>query len=159
MKAVRISDILATRTSDESNIEDIVVQAWVRTKREAKEVIFLEVNDGSTIKNLQIVIPRNQAGIEAITERIHTGTSISACGKIVFSPGENQSVELAVTELHVIGPSDPEAFPLQKLLTDRNCHFGFFAVFRRNSALAPNYDCFPNPNTRSNQTFFGNADL
>jgi asparaginyl-tRNA synthetase len=123
MNTPRIASVLAAGSPDGKPGTALRVQGWVRTKREAKEVYFLEVNDGSTIKNLQLVIPRGDAtkvsgldpaAIEATLASISTGASVSAEGTLVASQGGNQAIELAVGAIELVGAADPETFPLQK---------------------------------------------
>ncbi len=90
--------------------ENVIILGWVRTKRVSKNVAFMEVNDGSTIANLQLVMePQNFP----ILVEINTGTSIKAVGNLVESQGGKQSVELQVETLEIIGDC-PDDYPLQK---------------------------------------------
>lgn len=108
MNILRINDILKSATAGNST----VVQGWVRTKRESKELTFLELNDGSTIKNLQLVVTRSEH--EAVLGRLQTGASLRASGVLAASLGKNQAIELQVEMLEVIGEANPDSFPLQK---------------------------------------------
>jgi len=85
---------------------------WVRTKRDSKNVVFITLNDGSTIENLQIVMDPKKFGEEIIND-ITTGASLSVTGEIVESGGQGQAVELQASEITVLGKADPEKFPLQ----------------------------------------------
>ncbi len=91
---------------------DVNIKGWVRTKRGSKNVSFVAINDGSTIKNLQAVF---ESGIfsEEDLKSVTTGACISVDGKLIESQGGGQSVELLVKELDVLGPADPEVYPLQ----------------------------------------------
>ncbi|MDX1976606.1 MAG: asparagine--tRNA ligase [Pseudanabaenaceae cyanobacterium bins.68] len=123
--------------------EQIVVQGWVRTKRQSKEVTFLELNDGSCLASLQIVIPHSLAVNHGL---LTTGAAIKAEGAIAASLGKGQRIELLATALEVIGTADPETYPLQKKrhsfeflrtiahLRPRTNAFG--AVFRVRNACA-----------------------
>lgn len=124
--------------------EKINVKGWVRTKREGKNVAFINLNDGSTIKNLQIVADPEVFGQEKMS-KINTGTSLSVTGELVESAGKGQQVELHAEKLEILGTADPEKFPLQPKkhsleflreiahLRPRTNTFG--AVFRTRHAL------------------------
>lgn len=90
------------------------VYGWVRTKRDSKTVCFLELNDGSSLAGLQIVIDKEGTNLQSVIDRIQTGASVKATGKLVASPGQNQSVELSCTALQLIGEAPAEDYPLQK---------------------------------------------
>lgn len=87
----------------------VTVCGWVRTFRNET---FLAVNDGSTIKNLQLVIDREKTD-EALRKRLTTGAAICASGELVASKGQGQSTELLVEHIEVLGDADPEKFPIQ----------------------------------------------
>ena len=91
---------------------DILISGWVRNKRQSKNVAFLSINDGSTIKNLQVVIDLTKIDIDLIN-KINTGTSVSIIGKIVKSQGRDQSFELNAHKVDVLGIADPDSYPLQ----------------------------------------------
>ncbi|MGD1816495.1 MAG: asparagine--tRNA ligase [Pleomorphochaeta sp.] len=105
----RIKDLLAKNPSEEI----IVAEGWVRTKRDSKNVCFLELNDGSCLKGLQIVIDKAALNNNEILNRISTGASIIAKGPIVKSAGGNQNVEMLSTDITVIGEAGVD-YPLQK---------------------------------------------
>ena len=107
-KRYKVIDIV--EASKEPN--DILISGWVRNKRQSKNVAFLSVNDGSTIKNLQVVIDLSKVEIDLI-EKINTGTSLSIIGKIVKSQGRDQSFELNTHKIDILGIADPESYPLQ----------------------------------------------
>jgi asparaginyl-tRNA synthetase len=92
----------------------ITVEGWVRTKRESKGVTFLEINDGSTIKNLQVVIEENYKDYQSIAKDLTTGASVSIKGKLMDSPGQGQAVEVIASEITVLGSASPEEYALQK---------------------------------------------
>lgn len=92
--------------------EKVLVKGWVRTKRESKNVVFVALNDGSVISNLQIVL--DPSTFEAqIFQKISTGACISVKGTLVESRGQGQTVELNAEEIEILGTADPEKFPLQ----------------------------------------------
>lgn len=90
------------------------IHGWIRTRREAKNVCFVEVNDGSCLSNLQAVISLDAGHPASELERLHTGASIELEGELVESPGKGQRVELAVQGFTVVGEAPPESYPLQK---------------------------------------------
>ena len=93
--------------------ERVQVRGWVRTKRESKSgVAFLEVNDGSSLRNLQVVVPEDMSRRDEILPEISTGASVSAEGEIVASPAAGQPTELRAERIDVVGTA-PE-FPLAK---------------------------------------------
>ncbi len=105
---IKIREILkATATGTEIN-----VKGWVRTKRGSKNVSFVAINDGSTIKNLQAVFDSEKFSEDDL-KLVTTGACISINGQLVESMGGGQSIELQVTEFELLGPADPEAYPLQ----------------------------------------------
>ncbi len=123
----------------------ITVNGWVRTRRQSKAVSFVELNDGSSFKNLQIVIEQGTLPPET-DAALTTGSCIRASGDLVASPAAGQPVELRAREIFIYGTADPASFPLQKKghsmeylreiahLRPRTNTFG--AVFRVRSALA-----------------------
>ncbi len=96
------------------NGDPITAEGWIRTKRESKGVTFLEINDGSTIKNLQVVIEENFKNYQAISKELTTGSSVSIKGKLIESPGKGQSVEVIAGEINILGGASPEEYALQK---------------------------------------------
>ena len=91
----------------------VLVQGWVKTKRSSGSVSFLQVSDGSTLKDLQIVIEPSLPNYE-IVESINTGCSISVAGELVSSEGKGQKFEVKANELKLLGSSDPDTYVLQK---------------------------------------------
>ena len=108
MKNIRVADILLS----EAEVESLVVKGWVRTKRESKEFVFLEINDGSCLKNLQAIVAVDASGFE-LMDRVGTGASVSLSGALVESPGQGQKWELKVRRIEVLGEADA-SYPLQK---------------------------------------------
>ena len=88
------------------------VRGWVRTHRSSKAVDFIAVNDGSTIKNVQVVVDLSQFD-EALLKQITTGSCISVNGELVESQGAGQSVELQCREIQLYGPCGSD-YPMQK---------------------------------------------
>ena len=93
--------------------EKVCVKGWVRTRRGNKHVQFVALNDGSTIKNIQIVIDLQKFD-EEFLKPITTGASLHVDGTLVPSQGKGQSVEIQAEEIEIYGTADPEEYPLQK---------------------------------------------
>ncbi|WP_414754209.1 asparagine--tRNA ligase [Anabaena sp. CCY 9910] len=145
----RIAEILRSGQPDES----LVVQGWVRTKRELKGFAFIEVNDGSSLGNLQVVINQDLPDYAVIVKQLNTGASVEVNGVLVASQGKGQRIELKAEAVKVYGEADPETYPLQKKrhsfeflrtighLRSRTNSFG--AVFRvRNACSAAIHQFF-----------------
>jgi asparaginyl-tRNA synthetase len=94
--------------------ETVTVKGWVRTKRELKEFTFVEVNDGSSLQGLQVVLKQTLPNYAETLKQLNTGASIEVTGDLVESQGKNQRIELQVNEVKVWGEADPETYPLQK---------------------------------------------
>ncbi|HRS53683.1 MAG TPA: asparagine--tRNA ligase [Bacteroidales bacterium] len=89
------------------------VKGWVRTRRGIKNVVFIELNDGSIIHNIQIVADIQNFN-EDFLKRINTGTCLSVTGLLTESLGQKQKVEIQAKEITIYGEADPEKYPLQK---------------------------------------------
>ena len=94
-------------------IQEITIEGWVRTKRDSKGVSFLEINDGSTIKSLQVIIEESFPDYASIVKSITTGSSLSVQGNLVASPAKGQKVELRASSIEIIGETPPD-YVLQK---------------------------------------------
>src|SRR6056300_169125 len=105
MKAAKIKTLLETSELDQS----YAVQGWVKTFRANR---FIALNDGSTLANLQCVVDFEKTP-ESILKQINTGAALLLEGNVVESQGKGQSVELQVNTIEVLGPSDPEKYPIQ----------------------------------------------
>jgi len=97
----------------DSKINNIVVKGWVRTKREAKGFSFLEVNDGSCLKNIQVIADESISTYSEV-KNINTGASVEITGGLVESPGKGQMWEMKADSVKMIGFADPETYPMQK---------------------------------------------
>ena len=93
--------------------QEVLAKGWVRTKRGNKEIAFIALNDGSSIKNIQIVVDKN-AETEPILSKISTGACIGVKGNLVESLGSGQAVEIHAESIEVYGECDPMRYPLQK---------------------------------------------
>ncbi|MFW6212722.1 MAG: asparagine--tRNA ligase, partial [Spirochaetota bacterium] len=107
---MRVREALQKDPSD----QEIELAGWVRTRREAKSVVFLEINDGSCLSNIQITIDQENASLVDAAATATTGSSIHARGTLVESMGKNQRVEFAASWLEVLGTAPGETYPMQK---------------------------------------------
>lgn len=140
-KRTKIKDLLEKEYTGKT----ITVMGWVRTKRSNKNVSFIALNDGSSIKNYQIVADPNEIS-EDILKKVTTGSCLKITGTVVASQGAGQQTELSAEKITVLGEADPEKYPLQPKkhsleflreiahLRIRTNTFG--AVFRVRHALA-----------------------
>lgn len=131
--------LLATQASD-----GVEVRGWVRTLRAGKTVSFIELNDGSCLSSLQLVL-NDELENYSLMAKMGTGACVRVCGNLVDSPAKGQRWELQVTAIEQIGAADSD-YPLQKKrhsfeylrsiahLRPRSNAFG--AVFRLRSALS-----------------------
>ncbi len=92
--------------------QPVEIKAWVRTKRESKNAIFIALNDGSTLHNIQAVAEPGQLP-EATLRLITTGACLKVTGTLVESLGSGQAVEVKIQDVHIYGTADPEQYPLQ----------------------------------------------
>src|SRR6266700_49314 len=93
-------------------IEPIQLQGWVRTRRDSKDFSFIELNDGSCLRNLQI-IAKNTLPNYAALQRLTTGASISVRGVLVATQGKGQKWEVVADKIDIVGGAD-DTYPLQK---------------------------------------------
>ena len=91
----------------------VTVKGWVRTKRGNKNVIFIALNDGSVIHNIQIVA-EVQKFDENLLKQVTTGACIGVSGKLVESQGSGQKVEIQAESIELYGTADVDTYPLQK---------------------------------------------
>src|SRR5215475_7192633 len=94
-------------------IESTRVQGWVRTRRDSKDFSFIELNDGSSLRNLQIIAKKEALPNYAEVQRLNTGASIVVEGALISSQGKAQKWELVARDIEIVGASD-ESYPLQK---------------------------------------------
>ena len=109
MERTNIKKILSL----EDPVGEVLVQGWVKTRRSSKSVTFVQINDGSTLRDLQIVVDEanpHYASANALT----TGCSVSIVGNVVESQGRGQKFEIHASEVRLVGGADPENYPLQK---------------------------------------------
>src|SRR5438552_13252188 len=93
-------------------IAAIQAQGWARTRRDSKDFSFIELNDGSSVRNLQI-IAKNTLPNYADVQRLTTGASITVTGALVASKGKGQKWELVADNIEIAGTAD-DSYPLQK---------------------------------------------
>jgi asparaginyl-tRNA synthetase len=111
IKRKKISELMY---SDDFGSE-VTIMGWVRTKRDSKGGFsFLEINDGSTIKNIQVLAESKLADYTEKILKLTTGCSVIVKGILVESPGKGQKVEVHAREIKVVGWADPDTYPLQK---------------------------------------------
>ncbi|MCF7945596.1 MAG: asparagine--tRNA ligase [Spirochaetia bacterium] len=108
--SMRISQLLH-RDPDE---ETINAEGWIRTKRDSKNFCFFEMNDGSSLKNLQVILDKQDASVISTIQAISTGASVRFTGILVESPGKNQKVELQAKTVELVGDAPVDTYPLQK---------------------------------------------
>ena len=142
MKRTKVIDALK-RTDFGS---EITVMGWVRSKRGSKGIFFIALNDGSTIKNIQIV-GEDQHFDEEVIKLITTGACLKVVGTLVESPAAGQASEIQAKEIEVLGTCD-NTYPLQKKgasweylrtvahMRPRTNTFGAILRIRHNMAMA-----------------------
>ncbi len=92
--------------------DELLVKGWVRTRRGSKDFSFLEINDGSCLKNIQVIADKELNNYSEI-EKLTTGSAVSVMGKLMASPGKGQTWEIHANKIDIVSLA-PESFPLQK---------------------------------------------
>jgi len=117
MVPVLIKDLLKSSPDGRS----VKVCGWVRTVRDSKGLVFIQVNDGSCFANIQLTFdrnnPSNNANVNQIEEelkKLNTGASVRATGILIESPASGQAVEVTLEGLECLGTCNPDEYPLQK---------------------------------------------
>jgi asparaginyl-tRNA synthetase len=108
MKRTKIVELLKT----EDSLENVLIKGWVRTRRDAKTFSFIEVNDGSTLSNIQIVADDELDNYGALS-KLTTGSAVAVQGSLVASQGKGQKWELLAGQIDIISLA-PDNYPLQK---------------------------------------------
>ena len=109
MERKKIKELLSSHRTG----EEVLVKGWVRTKRGSKSIVFIALNDGSTINNIQIVADASVFD-EDLLKEITTGACLAVTGTLVESVGQGQNVEIKANSIKLYGKCDPETYPLQK---------------------------------------------
>ena len=111
MERIRIAEAHAS----EKIGERVMVMGWIRTRRDSKGGFsFIEINDGSCLSNLQVIVDGKLPNYQQEVLRVQTGCSVQIEGTLAASPGKGQKVELQAETIKVLGWADPEIYPLQK---------------------------------------------
>ncbi|WP_242134341.1 asparagine--tRNA ligase [Aestuariivivens marinum] len=106
---MKIFTVLELLQKEPSVLEPVEIKGWVRTFRANR---FIALNDGSTLNNIQCVVDFEKFD-ESLLKRITTGAALHVKGELVESQGKGQKVEIIVSELDVLGDSNPESYPIQ----------------------------------------------
>ena len=109
MQPTRISDLFGR----DAPAGPARIQGWVKTRRTSRTVSFVQVNDGSTLRDLQVVVDQDSPA-HAVAAALTTGCSVAVDGEIVESQGKGQRYEMRAAAIRLIGGADPESYPLQK---------------------------------------------
>ena len=106
---------VAQARNEESIGKDIVLEGWVRTRRDSKGGFsFIELNDGSCFGNVQILAEASLVNYETEVKHLTTGCSVRVEGLVQKSPAKGQATEVKATRVQLYGASDPETYPIQK---------------------------------------------
>ena len=106
---------VAEARKPESVGRQVRLQGWVRTRRDSKGGFsFIELNDGSSQGNVQIVAPGELANYESVVKHLPTGASVVVEGEVKASPAKGQATEVHAANVELVGGADPESYPLQK---------------------------------------------
>ena len=108
MKRTKIIKLIKS----ERPIDEVLIKGWVRTKRDSKDFSFIEVNDGSCLKNMQIIVDNTTDNYKDII-RISTGSAVAIRGKLEASKGPGQKWEVVAERVDILNIA-PENYPLQK---------------------------------------------
>ncbi len=108
MERTRIAQLLRSSAP----IDNVLIKGWIRTRRDAKNFSFLEVNDGSCLKNVQVIADQSLPNYAEV-KKLTTGAAVAVSGRLVESKGGGQKWEVSAEGVEIIGPA-PDAYPLQK---------------------------------------------
>lgn len=103
---------IKTLLQSEQTIAQVVVKGWVKTKRDSKDFSFIEINDGSCLKNIQVIANNTLDNYNEI-KKLTTGSSVAVSGALVESAGGKQKYEIKAETIEIYGIA-PEDYPLQK---------------------------------------------
>ena len=117
MVPVLIKDLLSTKPEG----QQVKVCGWIRSVRDSKGLVFIQVNDGSCFANIQLTFDRNNPSnnanvnnIEETLKLLNTGASVRALGTLIESPASGQAVEVTLESIECLGKCNPDEYPLQK---------------------------------------------
>jgi len=139
---------LLSQKKEEIIDTEVTVKGWVKTVRDQKKFLFVEINDGSIFSNLQIIVEPTIEGYQNYINELSTGVAVSITGKVVESPGKGQNIELHAMSVEIIGKAPADTYPLQKKrhsfeflrtiahLRPRTNTFGAVARVRNTAAMA-----------------------
>jgi len=106
---------VAVARKEESVGQKVRLQGWVRTRRDSKGGFsFIELNDGSSFGNVQIVADANLPNYESEIKKLNVGCSVTIEGEVLKSPAKGQATEVKATSVVVHGWCDADAYPIQK---------------------------------------------
>ncbi|MBI2806719.1 MAG: asparagine--tRNA ligase [Planctomycetes bacterium] len=106
---------VADARREESIGKQVRLQGWVRTRRDSKGGFsFIELNDGSSFGNVQIVAEGALPNYESEIKKLHVGCSVTIEGEVLKSPAKGQATEVKASNVIVHGWCDPDAYPIQK---------------------------------------------
>ncbi len=108
MQRIKIVQLLSASTP----ADRVLIKGWVRTKRDAKDFSFLEINDGSCLANIQVIAVQAMKQYDSI-RKLTTGSAVAVTGDLVPSQGKGQQWEIRATDIVIIQIA-PESYPLQK---------------------------------------------
>ena len=109
----RIQTLLSRSEPPDADSDPVTVKGWVKTVRSSGAVSFVQINDGSTFADLQIVVDASCPDYPLVTQ-LTTGCSVSVDGVLQESQGRGQRYEILAHGIEQLGSADPEEYPLQK---------------------------------------------
>ncbi len=109
----RIQTLLSRSEPPDADSDPVTVKGWVKTVRSSGAVSFVQINDGSTFADLQIVVDPTCPD-HAVVGQLNTGSSVSVSGVLQESQGRGQRYEILAHGIEQLGGADPEEYPLQK---------------------------------------------
>ena len=105
-----IKDLL----KEEPKGQEVIVEGWVKTKRESKNLSFLSINDGSAFSSIQVTIDNTEDCFQNELKKLTTGASCKIIGTLIPSPSSGQKMEVKPSSIEVYGEAEPKEYPLQK---------------------------------------------
>ena len=108
LKRTKIAKLLKSETA----LDEVLVKGWVKTRRDSKDFMFIELNDGSCLKNIQIIANNTLANYNDL-KKLTTGSSLAVRGTLQDSLGSNQKYEIKAEEIIIYDIANDD-YPLQK---------------------------------------------